>query len=368
MESILKLKNKKIAVIGTGVSSLSFLYSFNPSDRFSVDIFERSKGLSGRCSTRITDGFIYDNGANYISTKNPKVLNFLQNELNSEDLIIIKKWIFPFDKNNFINFNKNDAQIHNSLTKYNYKSGINKLGSLIYEKIKLKEVNTFFSFNLEKLHKTEEGWELHSKEFKYGYYDYIVFGTPAFNVAKVLNNSVFNKIEEENFYKGTLLQKLNEVKYKKIYSMVIAFDLEQSYLEKDFYALINSDREHAISWISIENEKQGRIPENKKNSLCLIIQMSDNFSNNFENAESQTVTSKIKEELFCLLPELKDSKLIFENLKLWRLALPINSIDEKILKDSYEKGFFIIGDSLLGKGRVDGSIQTGFDLYDYISK
>jgi renalase len=368
MESITKVANKKIAVIGSGVSSLSFIFSFKQSDKFSVDIFERSRGLSGRCSTRQSNGFIYDNGANYISTKNPQVLNFLQNELNSDELITIKKWIFPFDKNSVINFNKNEAQNHNILTKYNYKSGINIIGSLIYEKIKLKEVKTFYSFNLEKLNKTEEGWELHSKDSKYGYYDYIVFGTPAFNVAKVLKESNFSISEDQEFYKNTLLPKLKEVTYKKIYSLVIAFDLGETYQEKNFYALINSDREHSISWVSIENEKEGRIPKDKNNSICLVIQMSDNFSNNFENADSQIVIDKIKENLFCLLPELKESQQIFANLKLWRLALPNNSIEENILKESYEKGFFIIGDSLIGKGRVDGAIETGFNLYDYITK
>jgi renalase len=375
MEQLKNFTTKKIAVIGAGVSSLSFLYSIKPTDKisYSIDLFERSRGLSGRASTRQTEGFIYDNGANYISSTNQRIINTITNELDTSELININKWIYPFDKNSVINLDKKEAEGHNKLTKYNYKSGINKIGQLLYEKINKDFLTTHFSFNVEKLTLSEQGWEIHSKESKYGYYDYIVFGTPAFNAAKVLNNSEFKIKEDEEFFKNSAIKKLDEVQYKKIYSLAIAFEEEGeggnlNLNNLDYYALINSDRQHPVSWISIENEKKGRIPKGKENSLCLIVQMSEEFSEKYQNEESDLTTKKILEEVEKLIPSVKNTKTIFSNLKLWRIALPKNSIDETLVEEMRKRNFFIIGDSLLGKGRVDGAMLTGFELSDYFNK
>lgn len=373
-------KNQKIAVIGAGVSSLSFLYKFNnkPTDKlsYSIDLFERSRGLSGRASTRQTEGFIYDNGANYISSTNQRIINTITKELDTSELISIEKWIYPFDRSSVINFDKKEAEDHNKLIKYNYKSGINKIGQLLYEKTNKEYLKTHFSFNVEKVTLSEEGWEIHSKESKLGFYDYIVFGTPSFNVAKVLSNSEFKNKEDEEFFKSYTLKKLEEVEYKKIYSLAIAFEKEQgdgqnidlNLNQNNYYALINSDRQHAVSWISIENEKEGRIPKGKENSLCLIVQMSEEFSEKYQNEEINLTTKKILEEVEKIIPQIKNTKIIFNNLKLWRIALPKNSIDETLIEDMKKRNFFIIGDSLIGKGRVDGAMLTGFELNDYFNK
>jgi renalase len=373
-------KNKKIAVIGAGVSSLSFLYKFNnkPTDKlsYSIDLFERSRGLSGRASTRQTEGFIYDNGANYISSTNQRIINTITKELDTSELISIEKWIYPFDRSSVINFDKKEAEGHNKLIKYNYKSGINKIGQLLYEKTNKEYLKTHFSFNVEKVTLSEEGWEIHSKESKHGFYDYIVFGTPSFNAAKVLSNSEFKIKEDEEFFKSYTLKKLEEVEYKKIYSLAIAFEKEQADAQNidlnlnqnNYYALINSDRQHAVSWISIENEKEGRIPKGKENSLCLIVQMSEEFSEKYQNEDINLTTKKILEEVEKIIPQIKNTKIIFNNLKLWRIALPKNSIDESLIEDMKKRNFFIIGDSLIGKGRVDGAMLTGFELNDYFNK
>lgn len=373
-------KNKKIAVIGAGVSSLSFLYKFNnkTTDKlsYSIDLFERSRGLSGRASTRQTEGFIYDNGANYISSTNQRIINTITKELDTSELISIEKWIYPFDRSSVINFDKKEAEGHNKLMKYNYKSGINKIGQLLYEKTNKEYLKTHFSFNVEKVTLSEEGWEIHSKESKHGFYDYIVFGTPSFNAAKVLGNSEFKIKEDEEFFKSYTLKKLEEVEYKKIYSLAIAFEKEQgddqnidlNLNQNNYYALINSDRQHAVSWISIENEKEGRIPKGKENSLCLIVQMSEEFSEKYQNEEINLTTKKILEEVEKIIPQIKNTKIIFNNLKLWRIALPKNSIDETLIEDMKKRNFFIIGDSLIGKGRVDGAMLTGFELNDYFNK
>jgi len=58
--------------------------------------------------------------------------------------------------------------------------------------------------------------------------------------------------------------------------------------------------------------------------------------------------------------------VVYTDLKLWRLALPKNSIENSVLEKLEEKILFIIEDSVVGKGRLDSAMITGLDLYDKI--
>ena len=57
--------------------------------------------------------------------------NIILNELDRENLVVIKKWIFPFDKDFKIDYDENKAKVHNEKTKYTYKNGINHISQSV---------------------------------------------------------------------------------------------------------------------------------------------------------------------------------------------------------------------------------------------
>ena len=65
-----------IALIGVGVSGLSFL-SFINRKKFNIEIFEKSRGFSGRLSTRRTECGKFDHGAQFFTIKNNIFKEFL---------------------------------------------------------------------------------------------------------------------------------------------------------------------------------------------------------------------------------------------------------------------------------------------------
>jgi predicted NAD/FAD-dependent oxidoreductase len=230
----------------------------------------------------------------------------------------------------------------------------------------LKDFECLFSLNVDKIiqinSENKISWEIISKEKKYGPYDCLIFGTPAYNIAKIMKNSFENN--DDNQSNNELIKKLENVSYKKIYSLAISFE---GIFNFPFYALINSDREHSISWISIENDKIGHVT--KENQTVLIVQMNEEFSDKFSDTEinpNEVVLDKIINEIKNLLPELINSKILYSYLKLWRLALPKNSIDLETIQKLAEKNLFVIGDSTVGKGRLDGAMLSGFELYDQL--
>ena len=63
-------KKKKIAIIGGGVSGCFLSYLLDEKDQFEITIFEKSKGLGGRCSIRRTPKFgTFHHGAQFFTNK-----------------------------------------------------------------------------------------------------------------------------------------------------------------------------------------------------------------------------------------------------------------------------------------------------------
>jgi len=359
---------KKIALIGAGLSNLTFLYSLKAMDNIQVKLFERSKVHSGRAATRIREEYYFDNGANYFNISDPKISQIILRELSTENLVEIKKWIFPFDKDFKINFDENLALYHNQKIKYTYLNGVRNLGDLLLKNSQIKyEIQ--FSKYVTKIKRNSESnsWTIYSENENLGEFDYIVFGVPAPNIARVFMNSTFNE-NEKTFFKNSTEILLNNT-YKKIFSLAIAFSKkeigESEEIFNKFFALINSDRKNPISWVCIENEKN-RAYLDSKDDLLLVVQMSDEFSAQHQNLEKDKAFKMILENFFKLFPSLKYKNVKFHDLKFWGHALPNEKLSESLIKELGERNIYVIGDCTVGKGRVDEAMLTGVNLYEQL--
>ena len=93
---------KKLALIGAGISNLTLLNLLNKNKNLQITLFERSKVIGGRVATRNRQGFLFDNGANYLHIEDERLENLILRELNTDNLHIINKPIKIFDKNFYI--------------------------------------------------------------------------------------------------------------------------------------------------------------------------------------------------------------------------------------------------------------------------
>ena len=66
--------NKKIAVIGAGLAGITFACIMK--DKFNVKIFEKSRGVGGRMSTRKVTPYIFDHGAQFFKIKTTECKKF----------------------------------------------------------------------------------------------------------------------------------------------------------------------------------------------------------------------------------------------------------------------------------------------------
>ena len=61
---------KRVAIIGAGMAGLSCAMALQQAG-FVVTLFEKSRGVSGRLSTRVTDAWQCDHGAQYFTARDP---------------------------------------------------------------------------------------------------------------------------------------------------------------------------------------------------------------------------------------------------------------------------------------------------------
>lgn len=261
-----------------------------------------------------------------------------------------------------IDFDREKAKKHNILKKYNYLSGIQKLSNLLLENIKIKDFQINFNTKVIRMKEISQGkYELFSPTESLGEFDDVIMGIPTPNALKILLNSEF--LLETNPFPIEFKQFVPKNQYKMIFSLVIGF---ADSMDLDFYALINFDRAHAISWLSVENQKNGHITD--KNTTVLIMQTSDEFSRDLKQKklDEKNIISMIKAEFFSILPDFKEKTVIFEDLTKWKYALPSSKLNSKFIEFLSGRNIHIIGDGVIGKGRIDGCMRTGIDLYEKI--
>lgn len=346
---------KTIAIFGCGISALSFLYSLAPKDNVFLKIFEEQPCLSNRANTIKIGNNIIDNGANYLCTSDSEILQIITERLETLELTEIEKWVFPFDKNNNIDLDKEKAKPFNIQKKFNYQSGISHLSQLLLKNTKFQSYEIVFNKKITKINQEiTKKYSVFSKDENMGEFDDLIFALPTPNAIKILMKSNLF-VDEFNFNKI-----LENNQYKTIYALAIGFQTIEDF---DFYAIVNTDRKHALSWVSIENNKKGHISE--KDTLVLIAQSSNDFSVEMQKKDfnEEKIISEIKNELFNLLPLLKEKKILFENLKKWKYALPCSAIEPEIIQQLNKKRIFFLGDGILGKGRLDFCMKAGISLY-----
>ena len=80
---------KKLAIIGAGIAGLSCAKELQ-SHGVSVDIFEKSRGPSGRMSTRRTPDWSADHGAQYFTARDPRFIQEVENWIKTGSAAIWK--------------------------------------------------------------------------------------------------------------------------------------------------------------------------------------------------------------------------------------------------------------------------------------
>ncbi|MDA9817652.1 FAD-dependent oxidoreductase [Flavobacteriaceae bacterium] len=327
-----KIQNKKIAIIGAGISGLTIAKKLEKLNE--VTVFDKSKGIGGRMATRRVDNYHFDHGAQFFTAKSNEFKELCQKAKSDG---IIEEW-----NCNFVEITRNQTSrrwsFGNDKAHFVAKPQMNNLCKYI-----AKDLNILLGKQVKSINFDNKKWSLKTIEDEiFNNFDYLILAIPS--------HQAINLIPKDFKYFDTI----SNIKMTGCFTLMIGFK-EKLSIEFDA-ALV---KESNISWISVNSSK----PE-RPNGFSLVVNSSNKWAD--ENIEEDLEV--VKEKMITSLKEIIDfdsNNIDYQNIHRWRYANANSQKGNKSLFDP-NLNLGICGDYLIS-GRVENAFLSGLDLYKNIN-
>lgn len=322
-------KQISIAIIGAGISGLSCATRLQKLG-FEVEVYEKSRGISGRMSTRNGDGWNADHGAQYFTARDPLFIEELNHWIQSEAASIWNPCLKVYKQ----------GQWHDSISSENRYVGTPNMtapGKFLARNLSIQLNQTIDQIAIKK-----GKWSLHSIEGGdiQKKFDWLVLALPA-PQALALTQQMDLKI------KGWV----SNANMQGCWTVIVS---PNQNLNTDFdAAFVNNE---IISWISRNNSKPNRIGRE-----VWIIHANPQWSQEWIELDRDAAAKLILDCAKKLGLDFGDSKV---SIHRWRYASGhVNPASGPIINQDLKLGF--CGDWLRG-GRVEGAWLSGYELASQI--
>jgi len=337
-----------IAIVGAGCSGLAAAHELRDAG-YAVKLFEQSQDVGGRAATRKQQGFTYDYGAQYIKSGSSISVSLVTEQFRLADLIDIAKPVWIFDRQGHIQ--KGDP-VQNAEPKWNYRSGLNALAKHMARALNIRS-HTRVAY----LRQNTIDWSLFDESgHQIGEFEQVLITIPASQAAELIKASQIAGALREDI--STLLLKAT---YNPLISVMLGYRPMPQV--RPYYALVNTDKAHAISWLACEHEKAPeRVP---LGTGLLIVQMAPQYSQDNWQKQDAEIISDVANRVSKFLDESLGSP-IFTDLYRWRYALPAVRADaEQLNTITLPNGLAFCGDAFVG-GRVHLALEHGVEVAQQI--
>ena len=326
---------KKVAVIGAGIAGHSCAIQLQKFG-FEVELFEKSRGPSGRMSTRQGKDWVADHGAQYFTARDPILIAELNTWIDAGIVSLWNPKIGVYEAGQW-------TESSSAEKRYIANPGMNALGKFL-----AKDLRLHFNQTIDQLTPNKNGWQLSSKESGLinTFFDFLVIAIPAPQAAQLTKSlskeiqSIYQSVNMNGCW--TVMANLNQ-------KSSLPFDA----------AFINGE---IISWICRNQSKPHRSGNGSGNETWTIHASPSWSQENIEldaSAASTTLLDCAKKlGLDCTHAEISTHR--------WRYASgSANPSPEYIFMPMENLG--LCGDWLNG-GRVEGAWLSGYKLADQIEQ
>ena len=322
---------KRIAIIGAGMTGLTVGIQLN--DFTTVELFEKSRGVSGRMSTRYVKSYQFDHGTQDFTIRDQAFKKFLGPYIKTG---ILKEW-----KPKLMLLEKGQLAKTKDWSEKHYVASP-KMNELCLAMA--KEINVQLNIEIIRIKKGEQGWLLYTKdENEFGPYDWVINTTPAPQAEKLMPHSF------------TGHQYFKKCKMLGCYTLMLALVVPWKW-EWEAAIVKNS----LISWITLNSNKP-----NRGNEETLIVQTNNEWSENHIDEATSNIQNIILEELNSLLSyDFSDSQYLTTHR--WRYSSTKQPVGVDYHLD-HELRLGACGDWFI-KGRIEAAFISGYKLADSMKK
>ncbi len=317
----------KVAVIGAGISGLMCARTL-ADHGFDVTVFEKSRGVSGRMSTRrVDDNLSFDHGAQYFTARDKRFKRFVQSWIHDG---LVQKWDgrIVVVENGIVKAEKR------GIDRYVAVPGMNSIGKHIASDLSVR-LQTEVAIP----RRIDDKWVLNSDDGgEIGEFDVVVAAVPASQAAALLAEV------------PRLADQARAVEMNGCWALMLAFD-ESLQLGFDGAFVHQSP----LSWISRNNSKVGR------NGGCetWVIQAAAEWTDaNIDNSPEEIATFLSNE--FWKAVGCSPITPSYMSTHRWRFAIPKEPLAANCLFDK-EHNVGGCGD-WCGGPRVEGAFLSGIAI------
>ncbi len=309
-----------------------------------ITVLEKSGGLCGRAATRRRDGVTYDYGANYLKDDDDRVTELVTDTLDSDGLVNISEPVYTFDADGVVSEGRDADEC-----KWSYRTGLTQLAKRLFART---DATIHRETRVEQLVRDGDNWRLvDDGGRRWGPFDVVVLNPPAPQTAALLRDA-----EWDSKACSKLEAAAGNVEYRTVWTAVLHYPFP---VDRPYYGLVNTDKNHDIGWISREECKPGHLPEGE---TLLIVQANHDWS--VEHYD-QPPTENIRVLANQTAEVVGDDRLAepdWTDHQGWRYALPEQGTLRGPLREAEEAGLFVLGDWVPGEARLHAAVRNGLEV------
>lgn len=335
-----------IAIIGAGCGGLAAAHVLRDAGH-DVTVFEQSAVVGGRAVTGKRDGFIYDYGAQYIKGDDPTSVSsqWISGRFLLPDLVDITKPVWIFEKDGRV---QEGDPSQNAAPKWNYRGGLNALPRRMAQ-----ELDVRLESGIGRLRMNADGWSVFDQAGQpVGDFARVLVALPAPQaMALIAAGQLSDDLGEK------ICAVLRTAAYNPLISVALGYRAAPR--SRPYYALVNTDKGHPISWLAWEHEKA---PERAPiHAGLLIAQMAPQYSRDHWYMPDDELIREVAHLVSLLLDEPLNAP-IFTDTYRWLYALPSRTADADALNAlALPHGLAFCGDAFVG-GRVHLAMEHGVEV------
>lgn len=332
-----------IAIIGAGISGLVAAHVLQDAG-YTVTLFEQEHNVGGRAATRKREGFIFDPGAQHIKQGAPESVAFITERFRTPDLIDIAKPVWIFDGAGQIQ--EGDPTM-NAEPKWCYRNGLCVLAKRMAEGLDIR-----FETHIAHVQQTRLGWNLYAAPDQLiRSFERLLITIPSPEASTLIRASHFTQD-----ICNAICSYLDAAHYNPLISVALGYQPRPT--NRPYYALVNTDKQHPISWLAWEHEKSSeRAPAD---AGLLIAQMAPQYSLEHWQTPDADLIPDVAERVRTLIDEELPFP-IFTDVQRWPYALPSIKADDALNAITLPSRLAFCGDAFVG-GRVHLAMEHGMKV------
>lgn len=342
----------RVAVIGAGIAGITAARTLQQAGH-EVTVFEKSAGLGGRMSTRLTEFGSFDHGAQYFTVRDARFRTMMQWVL-AQDSTVARPWAANAVRVLDATGRKAAAALPNAEPHWVGQPGMNAL--VRFCALPLGQAGRVHSAT--RVHRIVRGkdglWTLNAVQGDadaiFGGFHQVVVAIPSFQAAELLANSEHH---------AAWVKSLAQVTVAPCWTLMVAFPEAQP-VSPSVPALQlgpqwNAARSthHRISWLARESSKPTRDPLER-----WTVQASADWSREHLEDNDERVKAKLL-KAFSEVTGIR-AEPSYAQVHRWRYAKTETPLGKKYLFDA-KTGLGLCGDWCIGH-RVEDGFVSGLEL------